>query len=87
MWIQLQEPPKRRLRIQSRTRFIVFILFIVLAITAFVIPGQGRSNVEYKPYRIGYGDTYWHIVWQLQEAGYRPRADIRILVPNLEELK
>jgi len=38
MYIRLWEPPKqkRRLRIQSRTRFILFVV-IVLAILAFII--------------------------------------------------
>ncbi len=39
MYIRLWEPPKqkRRLRIQSRTRFIVFI-FIVLTLLYLLIP-------------------------------------------------
>lgn len=37
MYTQLWEPPKRRLRIQSRTRFIVFLI-IVLALLYLIIP-------------------------------------------------
>jgi len=83
----IQEPPKRRLRIKNKIRFIVFILLVVLTILVFVIPRQeGHSNSEYKPYKVAFGDTYWHIARQLQEAGYRPRADIREIVYELVEL-
>jgi len=39
--------------------------------------------VNYKPYRVAYGDTYWGIAKQLQEQGYRSRADIRDVVHEL----
>jgi len=83
MRIQLQEPPKRRLRVKNKIRFIVFILLVVLTILVFIIPRQGHSNSEYKPYKVAFGDTYWHIARQLQEAGYKPRADIREVVNEL----
>jgi len=79
----IQEPPKRRLRIQSRTRFVVFILVVVLTVLTILIPKKGTSQVSYKPYRVAYGDTYWGIAKQLQQAGYKPRADIRMIVHEL----
>lgn len=81
--IRLWEPPKRRLRIQSRTRFVVFVLVVVLTVLAILIPQKGTSQVSYKPYRVAYGDTYWQIAKQLQKQGYRPRADIRMIVHEL----
>lgn len=86
MRIQLWEPPKRRLRIQSRTRFMAFILVVLFSILAFCIPKRGTSQVSYKPYRVTYGDTYWGIARQLQEQGYRPRADIREIVHELVKM-
>jgi nucleoid-associated protein YgaU len=81
--IRLWEPPKRRLRIQSRTRFVVFVLVVVLTVLAILIPKKETSQVSYKPYRVAYGDTYWQIAKQLQKQGYRPRADIRDIVHEL----
>jgi uncharacterized protein YceK len=82
----VQEPPKRRLHIKNRTRFIIFMLIVVSAIIVLSIPKEGHSNVEYKPYRVGYGDTYWGIAKELQEAGYRSRADIREVVHELVKM-
>lgn len=84
MYIRLWEPPKqRRLRIQNRTRFIVCVLVVLSAIVALFIPRQGSGQVSYKPYKVGYGDTYWHIARELQNAGYKPNADIREVVHEL----
>jgi len=81
--IRLWEPPKRRLRIQSRTRFVVFVLVVVLTVLAILIPKKETSQVSYKPYRVAYGDTYWGIAKQLKQAGYKPKADIRMIVHEL----
>jgi len=81
MRIQLWEPPKRRLRIKNRTRLVVFLLIVLLTILAFIIPKQGVSQVNYVPYKVGYGEYYWHIAKRLQEAGYK--KDIRDIVDEL----
>ena len=77
------EPPKRRLRIKHKLRLTVFLLLIVCTLLAILIPKKGTSQVSYKPYRVAYGDTYWGIAKQLQQAGYKPRADIRDIVHEL----
>ena len=77
------EPPKWRLRIKHKLRLTVFLLLIVCTLLAILIPKKGTSQVSYKPYRVAYGDTYWQIAKQLQEQGYRPRADIRDIVHEL----
>lgn len=78
-------PPKRRLRIQSRKRFILFVLVILLVILVLFIPSKTDGHVAYKPYKVGYGDTYWGIARQLQNDGYRSGADIRDVVYELIE--
>ena len=82
----IQEPPKRRLRIKNKIRFMLFVLVVVLTIITCFIPRRGTSQVSYKPYRVAYGDTYWGIAKELQEQGYRSRADIRDVVHELVEL-
>ena len=77
------EPPKRRLRIKNRIRFIVFLLLILCTFLTFFIPKRGVGQVNYKPFKVACGDTYWGIAKQLQEQGYRPRADIRMIVHEL----
>ena len=87
MYIQLWEPPKqRRLRIKNKIRFMLFVLVVVLTIITCFIPRRGTGQVSYKPYRVAYGDTYWGIAKELQEQGYRSRADIRDVVHELVEL-
>ena len=81
--IKEYEPPRRRLRIRNKIRLIVSLILIVLTFLAIIIPRQGTSKLNYKPYRVAYGDTYWQIAKQLQEQGYRPRADIRDIVHEL----
>ena len=81
--IRLWEPPKRRLRIQSRTRFVVFILVVVLTVITILIPKKETSQVDFKPYQVGYGDTYWDIAKKLQKQGYRSRTDIRDIIHEL----
>ena len=81
--IKEYEPPHRRLRIRNKKRLIVSLILIVLAFFVIIIPHQGTSQVNYKPFKVSYGDTYWQIAKQLQEEGYRPRADIRDIVHEL----
>ena len=81
--IKEYEPPRRRLRIRNKIRLIVSLILIVLTFLAIIIPRQGTSQVNYKPFKVSYGDTYWQIAKQLQEQGYRPRADIRDIVHEL----
>ena len=82
--IRLWEPSKqRRLRIKNKTRLMMSLIIILLTLSAFLIPKEGTSQVSYKPYRVAYGDTYWGIAKQLQQAGYKPRADIRDIVHEL----
>ena len=86
MYIQLTEPSKqRRLRIRNKKRFTMSLIIIVLTLLTIIIPHlkQETSQVNYKPYRVAYGDTYWQIAKQLQEQGYRPGADIRDIVREL----
>lgn len=78
-------PLCRRLRIRNKKRLIVSLILIVLAFLAIIIPRQGTSQVNYKPYRVAYGDTYWQIAKGLQANGYKPRADIRVVVDELIE--
>ncbi len=82
-YIEDTKPVRRRLRIRNKKRLIVSLMLIVLAFLAIIIPRQGTSQVSYKPYRVAYGDTYWGIAKQLQEQGYRSRADIRMIVHEL----
>ena len=77
------EPPKRRLRIKHKLRLTVFLLLIVCTLLAILIPKKGTSQVSYKSYKVGYGDTYWQIAKDLQKQGYRARADIRDVVHEL----
>ena len=76
-------PPRRRFRIKHKLRLIVSLILIVLAFFVIIIPRQGTSQVSYKPYKVGYGDTYWQIAKALQKQGYRARADIRDVVHEL----
>jgi len=77
------EPPRRRLRIKSKVRLIVSLVLILLAFLTVFIPKRGTSQVDWKPYKVYYGDTYWGIAKQLQKQGYRSRDDIRAVVDEL----
>ena len=81
--IKEYEPPRRRLRIRNKKRLIVSLILIVLAFLTIIIPHQGTNQVNYKPFKVSYGDTYWQIAKQLQKQGYRSRADIRMIVHEL----
>lgn len=82
-YIEDTKPPRRRLRIKHKLRLTVFLLLIVCTLLAILIPKKGTSQVNYKPYRVAYGDTYWQIAKDLQKQGYRARADIRDVVHEL----
>ena len=82
-YIEDTKPPRRRLRIRSKKRLTVFPLIILLVLLLIFIPKIGTSQVNYKPYTVGYGDTYWDIAKQLQTQGYKPRGDIREIVDEL----
>jgi len=76
------EPPKRRLRIRNKIRFIVSLI-ILFTVISILIPDKGTSQVEFTEYQVSYGDTYWGIAKELQKNGYRPRDDIRAIVDEL----
>lgn len=78
--IKEYEPPRRRLRIRNKFRITIVLLIIFCTLSALFIHRIGKSQTSYKPYTISYGDTYWDIAKQLQQAGYKPRADIRSIV-------
>ena len=82
-YIEDTKPVRPRLRIKNRIRFIVFLLLILCTFLTFFIPKRGVGQVNYKPFKVACGDTYWGIAKQLQEQGYRPRADIRMIVHEL----
>ena len=78
--------PRRQLRIQSRLRFILFLLLILLPVITFFIQHTGSmktKQIEYRPYIVGYGDTYWQLARKAQDNGYN--ADIRIIVEEMTE--
>ena len=81
--IKRYEPARTRLRIRNKKRLMVSLILIVLTFLFIIIPHQGTSQVSYKPYKVGYGDTYWQIAKALQKQGYRARADIRDVVHEL----
>lgn len=78
--------PRRQLRIQNRLRFIVFLLLILLPVITFFIQHTGRTETKWVEYQVGYGEYYWHIAKQLQQAGYKSKTDIRKIVDELQEM-
>lgn len=81
-YIEDTKPVRPRLRIRNRIRFIVFLLLLLCTLLTIFIR-KGASQAEYRPFKVGYGDTYWQIAKDLQEQGYRSRADIRDVVYEL----
>jgi len=84
-YIKEFEPPRRRLRIRSKVRLTITLLLILCTLSTLLIHRGGRGQATYKPYTVGYGDTYWDIAQQLQEQGYKPRADIRSIIFEIIE--
>lgn len=78
--------PRRQLRIQNRLRFILFLLLILLPVITFFIQHTGRTETKWVEYQVGYGEYYWNIAKGLQTKGYKPRADIRLIVDELQEM-
>ena len=81
--IKEYEPPRRRLRIRNKIRFIVSLIIIIYAICSFFIPDKTTAQVNFIPYKVSYGDTYWNIAKELQAKGYKSNKDIRIVVDEL----
>lgn len=79
-YIREYEPPRRRLRIRNKVRLTITLLLILCTLSTFLIHRVGTGQATYKPYTVGYGDTYWQIAKELQEQGYKPKADIRSIV-------
>lgn len=80
-----------RLKIKNKTRFtvFVFIIILILLITTRLIVVYGnntQNHIEYQPYKVGHGDTYWQIAKELQRAGYKTNADIREIVYELVKI-
>ena len=84
-YIKEFEPPRRRLRIRSKIRFIIFLTIILFTLFTLLIHSIGESQTIYKPYKVRYGETYWDIARQLQAQGYKPKADIRSIVHEIIE--
>ena len=78
-----KEPITSRLRITNKARFVLFVSILIITILAAFIPAQKEQQIEYKPYVVGYGDTYWQLARKAQNNGYN--ADIRIIVDRMVE--
>lgn len=81
-YIKEYGPLRRRLRIKNKFRLVLFLIVILLTLLTIIIP-RGASQVNYKPYKVGYGDTYWGIAKDLQQNGYKSNEDIRCIVDEL----
>ena len=81
--IKEYEPPRRRLRIRNKFRFILILLLVICTVSTFFIHRIAQSQTAYRPYQVRFGDTYWDIAKQLQAQGYKPRRDIREIVDEL----
>lgn len=82
-YIKEYKPVRRRLHIKNKLRLTLFLAVLVCAILIIFIQQRGASQSNYKPYQVKFGDTYWQIAKELQEQGYKPRADIRSIVDEL----
>ena len=80
-YIKRYEPVRPRLRIRNKLRLTIWLLLILCTLLTIFIPRKGTSQAVYKPFIVGYGDTYWEIAKGLQEQGYK--ADIRAIVHDL----
>lgn len=77
------EPSRRRLCIKNKIRFTIILLLILCTLSTFLIHRIANSQVTYSPYTVSYGETYWGIANALQQAGYKPFADIRAIVHEI----
>ena len=84
-YIEDTKPVRPRLRIKNRIRFTIFILLLFCTLLTIFIPQKGIGQVNYKPYKVGHGDTYWQIAKDLQEQGYKARTDVRVIVYELAQ--
>lgn len=78
-----KELPATQLRIKNKARFTLFTAILIITIFAAFMPVQKQQQIEYKPYVVGYGDTYWQLARKAQDNGYN--ADIRIIVDRMVE--
>lgn len=78
-----KEPITSRLRIKNKVRFTLFTALIIITILAAFMPAKQEQQIEYRPYIVGYGDTYWQLAREAQDNGYR--EDIRIIVDEMIE--
>lgn len=78
-----KEPITSRLHIKNKTRFVLFSTLIIITILAAFMPVQKEQQIEYKPYVVSYGDTYWQLARKAQNDGYK--ADIRIIIDRMVE--
>lgn len=62
--------------------FLVVLIITTLLVVAFS-KGKEPKQVDYIPYTVGSGETYWHIAKNLQERGYKSAKDIREVVHEL----
>jgi hypothetical protein len=75
--------PKRQLRIKNKARFTLFIGILIITILAAFITAQKEQQIEYRPYVVSCGDTYWQLARKAQENGYN--ADIRVIIDSMVE--
>ena len=75
--------PKRQLRIKNKARFALFATLLIITIFAAFIPAKQEQQIEYRPYVVSYGDTYWQLARKAQNNGYN--ADIRIIIDRMVE--
>ena len=78
-----KEPITSRLRIKNKARFTLFVSILIITILAAFIPVQKPQQIEYRPYQVGYGDTYWQLARKAQDNGYN--ADIRVIIDRMVE--
>ena len=83
LYVKEYESPHRRLRIKNKLRMVLFLLLILCILMVFLIPDKGAGQTNYTPLHVRYGDTYWGIAKELQEQGYKSKADIRKIVYEL----
>src|SRR5699024_4179947 len=78
-----KELPATQLRIKNKTRLTLCVSIVIRTILAALMPRPKPQQIEYRPYKVGYGDTYWQLARKAQDNGYN--ADIRIIVDEMTE--